>query len=168
MEFKLEKWNELDPATGTINYIGKDFSDYFVFPIIKTRDCDFLTESNFEILSKEMLPLSKELDNEEESVFVARMNHWACGFYEILLIHESDTKALDKAKKLVKELNDYPVLDEQDYSDKQNDYVSKQWEEMTLEEKKQLCEDNEVTFNEDVSWPNDDRGYLFESLLGDA
>jgi hypothetical protein len=50
-------------------------------------------------------------------VLVIRDSHWAVGWVETILIHESNETALRKADELTAALESYPVLDEEAYAE---------------------------------------------------
>jgi hypothetical protein len=91
-----------------------DFSDisraeYFV-GVGQHRDSDCLARSNF----RSMLRL---LGGESDTVLVLRDSHWAVGWVETIYIHESNAAALQTADEILTALEDYPVVDESDYSE---------------------------------------------------
>jgi hypothetical protein len=95
-----------------------DFSYFGDFPIDEcytlytiTRDSDLLDNCNMEYIKAE-LP-------ECETVQYLTFNHWACGWIETCFIHMADGESLIKADKIKEQLDNYPVLDEDDYSNKQ-------------------------------------------------
>jgi hypothetical protein len=98
---RMKMWHRED------NYMGKDYSDYFVL-MGHTRDSDALTESNFHTALDMM-------GGESNTVIVARMNHWLVGWVEGIFIHKSDQEAIDKGEDILAQLEEYPVLDEDDY-----------------------------------------------------
>jgi hypothetical protein len=105
------RWNSKDPATGTQNYLGRDYSEYISI-IGRNRDSDILTNSNFDcaldILGGE---------SEDNGVLVGRFGHWACGWYELILVHQdSPHEILERARILLNDLDDYPVVDEDHWS----------------------------------------------------
>jgi hypothetical protein len=51
-------------------------------------------------------------------------NHWAVGWVESLLIHESAGETIEKGIEILNALSDYPVLDEEDFSNREYDLVS--------------------------------------------
>lgn len=116
----LRRWDSRDPATGTQNYMGGDYSDYFVAPCSRTRDTadEALTKSNWEAQKKELAEIAEE---SEVTWRVGEFSHWACGWYEIVLIHESATACLKLADELAKRKDAYPVLDESRYSEIQEE-----------------------------------------------
>lgn len=92
-------------------YFGEEWSHMYIF-LARTRDSDNLEESNFEAALK-------ALGGESDTVKIIRDSHWACGWIEWLGIDESDAAALEKADDIADALADYPVLDENDYADRE-------------------------------------------------
>lgn len=83
----LERWSaNVSAFDSAANYCGADLSAFYVAPISNGRDtCDSVTLSNWRVISAELEQLAKH----DESG-VARFGHWAVGWYELWLIHESD------------------------------------------------------------------------------
>jgi len=98
---KMKLWDRPD------NYMGENYYDYFVL-IGHTRDSDALEESNFHTAIDMM-------GGESETVIVVRSTHWLVGWMEGIFIHKSDQAAINKAEAILQMLEDYPVLDEDDY-----------------------------------------------------
>ena len=91
-----------------ISLEGKE--SWFVFPCARNRDSDSLEESNFHC------GLEK-LGGEGEDVEVHRFGHWANGWFEIIVIRPK-TEAAKSAVKLESKLEDYPLLNEDDYCER--------------------------------------------------
>ena len=104
----MKKWEYAD------NYIGKDYSNYYVL-YSHHRDSDILNESNYQTMKKKFIDLS--------GVIEIAFNHWAYGWGECLLIHESAQETIDKGIKILNALSDYPVLDDEDLSNREYDLV---------------------------------------------
>jgi len=92
-------------------YVGENHFNSFMF-LGRNRDSDVLDESNF------FVGLDR-LGGESETVQVIREGHWACGWVEWIKIYASDTVSINKAKNMIDELNDYPCLCEDDYSERE-------------------------------------------------
>lgn len=112
-EYTLNRW------TLPSHYVGAEWSEYFVF-LGRNRDSDDLTESNFECGLK-------AIGGESDTVRVIRESHWACGWIEWIAIHESDESALAIASELIDALNDYPVIDEEDWSNRESESADNFW-----------------------------------------
>lgn len=97
----LEKWRRCG------NYIGEDYSDYYCITG-HSRDSDMLEESNFQSIKRYLQ--SKNVAFEEISA-----SHWAVGWVESILIHESDETGLLIGDDIAKQLEDYPIFDEDDF-----------------------------------------------------
>jgi len=86
------------------NYAGEVWPGYYVF-LGQHRDSDCLARANFDAGLK-------ALGGESETVIVVRESHWAVGWVEWIAIHQDDEKALAIASDIVRDLEDYPVVDE--------------------------------------------------------
>jgi len=98
---KLELWKHPE------NYYGERWDGYYVF-LSQTRDSDALTRSNF-ICALEQVG--------KENCYITHERHWACGWVESILIPQENTTALEVAQKILDKLEDYPVLNEDHYSE---------------------------------------------------
>ena len=106
---RLERWKM--PR----DYFGAEWPEYYSSGVGRSRDSDCLEESNF-------TSMLAELGGESDTVQVVRESHWAVGWVEWIAIHESDEKSLRAADAMQERLEDYPILDEDDFS-------SREWEE---------------------------------------
>lgn len=129
----LQRWTAGAGASGwdsAANYSGEDLSDFYLAPIHRTRDTsDCLTLSNFRVIEAELDKLA-----EHEDTGVTRIGHWACGWYEIYLVHESDSAALQCADEWACSLADYPVADESDWSELESEDEAEAWERWGMSE----------------------------------
>jgi hypothetical protein len=121
----LERWNTSPTAyDSAANYCGADLSAFYVAPISNTRDTsDALTLSNWRVISAE---LDKLIGHDESGAH--SFGHWACGWYELYLIHETDTEALKCADEWAASLADYPVADESDWSELEHEQEYEHWD----------------------------------------
>ena len=103
------------------HYFGATWEEYYGSGWGRRRDSDCLEESNFH-------SMLKLLGGESETVLVVRENHWAVGWVEWIAIHESDDVALQKADDAKERLENYPILDESDYSEREEEECSTTWE----------------------------------------
>lgn len=105
------------------NYFGEVWPDYFVF-LSRHRDSDELTESNFRVAMQKLESLPYF---DGESRLEVRENHWAVGWVEWIAIHADDTDALKAADEMAAALENYPVLDEEDFSSLEQENAEKLW-----------------------------------------
>jgi hypothetical protein len=101
------------------NYGGEVWPAYYVF-LGRSRDSDDLTESNFAVGLE-------RLGGESETVQVVREGHWACGWVEWIAIQQDDATALRLADEMMEKIESYPVLDENDYSEREMESANQVW-----------------------------------------
>lgn len=120
----LDEFNNNGGASGWDgwdNYIGSHERDHWLIVLGRNRDSDILANSNFECALE-------ELGSESEDVEVHSFGHWACGWFELILICPGPRKVVATAEDIRKRLEDYPILDESDYSEREYESYCEQWE----------------------------------------
>lgn len=98
-----------------------DRQDWLVMPVGQNRDSDALSQSNF-ASALEML------GGESETVEVHRFGHWGPGWFEIIIIDPRDSARVKVAEEIDACLADYPILDESDFSRRENEEYQEAWE----------------------------------------
>ena len=88
-----------------------DRQEWFVLPCGRNRDSGCLDESNFACALK-------SLGGESDDVEVHRFGHWACGWFEIIIVRP-ESAAEKEARDIEAALADYVVLDESDFSERE-------------------------------------------------
>lgn len=96
-----------------------DRQNWLVVPVSRTRDTGPFEESNFET-ALEML------GGESEDVEVHRFGHWGPGWFELILV-APETDAAKKAEDIEASLENYPVLDDEDLSEREWDDFVESW-----------------------------------------
>jgi hypothetical protein len=142
------------------SYYGAAWPDYYVF-LSQSRDSDALTRSNFGYGLK-------LLGGESESVQVIRERHWACGWIEWIGIEKSDFKALEIADKIMMDLESYPVLNEDHFSEIEYSESENYWQQLPINYRVELCQDANISIfaaRHDYI-PMQDNGYIFEKCIG--
>ena len=121
--------NQVEPWTRPANYIGTTWEGYYSSGFGQSRDSDALERANFQA-AWARLKNDRAIgpENEEPTVQIVRENHWAVGWVEWIAIHESDTEALRIARELCAQCEDYPVLDEELFSQIEDEDCSATWE----------------------------------------
>lgn len=100
---------ELEPYSGP--FLLGEQQNWLVVPVSQTRDSGHLEKSNFEVACERIADAS---DWRKLQYEVHRFGHWGPGWYEIILV-EPDTPCQSVAQSICDELNNYPVLDEDDW-----------------------------------------------------
>jgi hypothetical protein len=102
-------------------FLDEDRQEWLVVNVSRNRDSDCLAESNFQTFLE-------GLGGESDNVEVHRFGHWACGWYEIILIDAKAEDIVALAQEMEDALENYPVLDEQDLSKRENEAEQESWE----------------------------------------
>jgi len=90
-----------------------DLSVWGFAPFGQHRDSDLLTQSNFDAAVKELRSVSGK------SVQIMHVNHWAVGWYDHVMVRTTATKTMAKVLELCERLDNYPALDEDDWSNRE-------------------------------------------------
>lgn len=101
-------------------YAGKHWPDYYSAGVGRSRDSDALERSNF-------VCMLKALGGESETVLVVHEGHWAVGWVEWIAIHEGDATALAIADEIKGKLRDYPVIDDDHFSEEESEEANEVW-----------------------------------------
>lgn len=113
--------------------IDIDREDWLVMPVMQTRDSGCIAQSNF-------ATFLKELGGESETVEVHRFGHWGPGWFEIIIIDPSDAKAFDTAYDCARALQDYPVLSDEDLSERESELEQESWSSWACRDFRRECE----------------------------
>jgi hypothetical protein len=138
----LTKWITPDCYFGH-NPVG----DYVVAS--KHRNSYILDESNFAITEQridEALGENTHDADDEAWCYSFTANHWAVGWVEYLILRaDAPQAAIDEARKIACELEDYPVLSDDDYSTREWEAAEKSWAESSLRDRIYECARNGVS-----------------------
>ena len=169
----LDQWDHPTGVDSDSNFIGDSDhlrDHYYLAPVSTSRDANILTRSNWEVVTDDILKYKRHVDTE-----ICRFDHWACGWYEQLLIHKSDTKALKVAEEWCCALENYPVASDEHYSKLQWDEAAEYWERMDIKERLEVLERTVNRWENNVSifatrrdeLPDDYDGSLLDYLTSD-
>lgn len=142
-------------------FIQDERREWFVFPCSQTRDSNNFDKSNFNAALR-------ELGGESATVEVHRFGHWGPGWFEIILINP-DSPQIEIAHRLITDLENYPLLDEDDYYERQYQLACDTWEHMSIKERVEACKRFDIPFYEARHdyLPRSDDGSLFDYLTQD-
>ena len=159
----LETWTPDGPTAfdSARNYAGADLSGFYLAPVSITRDSRLLESVNWEVVTRD---LQKAAAHDETGP--TTMGHWACGWYEIFLIHASDEPALRAADEWACALSDYPVADEMLWSEREWEAVAEHWEQCSIRDRLDLIEGSDVSpfAARRDEMPSEDNGYIYERI----
>ena len=142
------------------SYFGETWPGYYVF-LSQHRDSDSLTRSNFECAIAALSKVSEDFE-------IVRESHWAVGWVEWIAIHQDDSEALRLADKMQAKLNDYPVLNEDHWSELEWNEAQNFWERLSIRDRAELCAEAGLSiFAARRPWiPEGDNGSIYERLRG--
>lgn len=120
-------------------YMGETYYDYLLL-YSRTRDSGLLQNHNWtqllESLGGETCP------EDENGLIIARASHFACGWVELMMIHQdTDNKIIQKAEDLLQSLDEYPIFNEDEYWNVQDDFCQEYWQHACLRERIEICQD---------------------------
>lgn len=149
---KLQKWTHPE------SYSGSSWNEYFVF-LGQNRDSGALDRSNFKCGLA-------AIGGESDTVHIVRERHWACGWIEWIAIHQDDAEALAVADNIARGLEDYPVINEDDWSELEYYEACEFWASLSVRERADYCRDNGISiFSARRDYlPDDPSGSLLDSL----
>jgi hypothetical protein len=138
----MELYKDFRPSAVDSAGLGlPDQQNWLVAPVSRTRDSDALSESNFETFLD-------ALGGESETVQVHRFGHWGPGWFEIILIDPADVDRVREAERLEAALADYPVLSDEDFSEREMEEADRVWRDCYSErERVTYIRENPNQFN---------------------
>ena len=89
------------------NYMGEDFSDYFIVTSF-SRDSDVVSVANFIGIARRLSSIEPE---SERGWRIVKFGHWACGYVYSILVHK-DSPLVALCEEIALSLREYPVFDE--------------------------------------------------------
>lgn len=126
--------NHLKLWTMPSNYAGEVWPAYYSAGLGQSRDSDSLERSNF-------VCMLQALGGESDTVQVVRESHWAVGWVEWLAIHQDDDKALQIADEVQAGLADYPVVNEDHWSELEWNEAADYWDSLSPRAKVEMAMD---------------------------
>lgn len=125
----LPSLGENTKTVGSSAYFGENAT--WLIAYTTQRDADCLDESNFAFIERELrsLPEFKSWQGDEEPITTERFSHWAVGWIDYLIINPEFSAGIELTEKLREKLEDYPCLDEEDWSQRESDAANRIWRE---------------------------------------
>jgi hypothetical protein len=162
----MQKYKEYAPTGFDASGLGlPDRQEWSVAPVFRTRDADTLMESNFEAALE-------TFGGEGNNVELHRFGHWGSGWFEIIILRP-DSPEEARGKKMEVELDDYPVLDDDDFQRREWELLSEtainRAEEVAFNYDGSLCSSfSAEKLCEDLCWHSAYEGQPLEAAILDA
>jgi hypothetical protein len=97
----LKRWKTAE------NYLGEDFSDYYVVTHF-TRNSNVIEVANFIGIASHLMDIEPE---SEKGWRIARFGHWVCGYVYCIFVHK-DSHLVKECEEIALSLREYPVFDD--------------------------------------------------------
>lgn len=136
LETNQEYSNRLNKTGWPNSYYG-DYPNWYVF-LGRSRDSDILEESNFQC-ALELLGG----ENEDTGVVIERAGHFAVGWVEHIAIDSTNADKVAIAENILDRLENYPVLDEEDYCRREMEQMEEEFESNYKYELAEYKDENE-------------------------
>lgn len=148
---------QYSPTSFDVKGLGlPDQQNWLVVPVQQNRDSDVLSRSNFAIALR-------ELGGESDQVEVHSFGHWACGWFELIIVHPN---LASQVEAIEASLENYPILDEMHYGELEYETACETWERMSLADRVAACQRYDVSVfaarRDEI--PSDTRGELIGYL----
>lgn len=143
------------------SHICSELDAFLIAPVSQTRDSGCLERSNWTVVTSAVLAVSTH-----EQTAIHRFGHWACGWYELLLIHPDDEAALREAEEFEAALENYPVADDEHLSALEWQEACDYWERASVRERVELCAAADISIfaARRDELPDDPTGALLQQL----
>jgi hypothetical protein len=118
---KMQTFDEMHEKCGSCMYWG-DYGTWLVC-LGQHRDSNCIDRSNFRIAQQELEAINSDC------CVIERENHWAVGWVEHLLINPANAQAVAAGEAIKQRLENYPVLDEEDWSNLEQEEAEQAWKD---------------------------------------
>ncbi len=113
----MQRFDEYRPTSLDPRGLGSDeHPDWLVVGVSRTRDSGLLESSNWDATIACLVAVDPTGDDHETH----RFGHWGPGWIELIIVRPG-SKAHAEAERIVAALADYPVLNEEDFSQREYD-----------------------------------------------
>lgn len=156
------------------NYIGERLEkNRYAIVYTLYRDSRLLERHNWEVITEDIL--EDYIDG--ETLHIIRHNHWACGWIEWVIVDtkKASEKLMDLVSEIWSDLDAYPLLNEDQYCEKEWESACEDWSKFYNEKERveMLRENNDHDANsfydlllmaKGIVLPS---GGIYESLIRD-
>lgn len=116
-----------------------------------TRDSDCLARSNYrtfiKLLGGKGSEGGKGSQDINENLAIEEATHWACGWLQYLIINPECVELIQEATQALERLEDYPVLDDEDFSALEMEEANESWSYWSTKERIEYMRENRSQFS---------------------
>ena len=113
-----------------------DQQDWLVAPCTVNRDSGVTSRANWTAQGKALEAFPGQYETH-------RFGHWACGWFEIVIV-APDSDAVREMQSLEDGLENYPIVNDEIHSALECEEVERDWANMSLKERVKLCQECRV------------------------
>ena len=138
----LQRYGDFRPTSFDVAGLnGEEYGiEGFRVFLFRSRDSELVDESNFQVGLK-------AIGGETEYVQVHRFGHWLSGWFELILISPNAPAIIqEKAGEIHCALAGYPVLDDEDLSQREHDAADELWKSLSVQERVRHIRGNRSCF----------------------
>lgn len=118
----MKAFKEWAPSSFDAKGLGpKQRQEWLVGPVTTNRDADCLARSNWEVVTGDL-----DKNHNPDHWEVHEFGHWACGWFRIVLVAPG-TEAARCLEEWEHSLDNYPIADENHFSDLEVEEAHKVW-----------------------------------------
>lgn len=117
----METYSKFKPTQFDYHITVDNQETWFVAPVSHNRDSGVLTRANWDAFVAMIGPES------EDAYQIHRFGHWGPGWFEIILINPANEKLVKIGNDAENALADYPVLDDELFSQMEMDEANEVW-----------------------------------------
>ena len=103
-------------------YYGQTYEGYVVV-LGYHRDSHLVDQSNFHVTHETLKAAHKKQEGQEnfdeDDLTIAAASHWAVGWCQTIMVRATNTELVREAAEICRSIEDYPVLDDSDYQDRE-------------------------------------------------
>lgn len=159
-------YEHLTPYTYPQNYVGESYyGTYTIYGI--HRESSLLEQSNFYVLYARLSEMITNMNLDENLLQITRANHFAFGWVDTLrLSMQAPDFLLILADSLLGAIEQYPILSEDDYSQRQDAAIREYWQSLPDDFRRDLCRQSHVDARRIAKddMPNEVYDHLWDSV----
>lgn len=127
MKTNQQAFDDLNKKGWPCCYYG-DHPNWFQV-IGQSRDSRLLEQSNYHCILKALKKIS------EDDVIEERASHWACGYIDEIIVNPKNKELVKCAEEILNALENYPIIDEDNFSELKYEECVKYWNNMLISER---------------------------------
>ena len=138
---KFSVWEDNRPS----DYAGTQWDGYVPFMFVNGTS-HLIEHWNYKV-TKEIIPNQNYIAiknhpsiGEGKAIEEAKNRHWAAGYINYIMINvNAPSETVIAVAKILEVLDDYPILDEDNYHTYEDEAMEREWEYLSQDEREEFC-----------------------------